>query len=174
MTLQEFTMAMNPLLNRFKRNYTGDVLDLIYTEVKNLTLGDFKRLVAHLNGTLRMAPMVPDVRKGIGELNIRPVVHVVPSETNYNTSRRAQDDVLYRLRDNIWANQDYIFIRGEDPKFIIKDQHPHNPLVVEDSQFGPEKLKEAKDHLAKGTYSQYVSKPPKIEDFKTPQFEGSP
>lgn len=160
MTLQEFQSAVNPLVNRFKKNYTGDVMDLIYSEVRSITMEQFKSVVAYLNGTMRFAPMVPDFRDALLKLNIRP------SEYSIGTQAvpKQNEDFLYHLRDNIWATNDYLYIRGHRHAFIVKSHSPENPLVIEDAEKRSQRISLVKKHLENGTYRDYVLEKEKLEE----------
>lgn len=157
MNYQEFSASINPLLSRFKNAYNGDVLSLVFDEVKSLTLLDFKRLVAHLNGSLRFAPMVPDFKKGVEELRLIRPNHLVIVSPTYRPEQR--EDLIYQIRDNIWADNAYIFIRSVDgarSSFILKADHPEHPLVMEDKEVRNQRIAEAKKHLASNTYKGFM------------------
>lgn len=167
MTNQEFSAAINPLLGRFKNAYNGDVLALIFDEVKNITLLDFKRLIAHLNGSSRFAPMVPDFRKGIMELSIAMTKRMAIVNPDY---RPVNEDFVYQVRDNIWANNSYVYIREDSEgkcKFIIKALHPDHPLVIEAKEVMKERIAEIKKHLVDRTYAQFMEqRQSNIKDMK--------
>lgn len=157
MTLQEFQASMVTLLNRWPRGYSGDQLSLVYDEVKTLIKPDFDRLVRHLLGSSRVAPMVPDFRKAVQDLGIR--TRPVLAEVTPAMAVPQVEDFTYHIRDNIWANNEYIFLRGATVRqcsFIIKSEHPDHPLVIEDKAVREGKIKEIKQHLAKNTYSKFM------------------
>lgn len=167
MTLQEFTTKMNPLLEKGRKTYTGSVLDLIFREVKNLSLFDFERLVTHLNGSQRYAPLVPEFRKAIQELSIKPEKKFQVVDENYSSGPKQDEDFLYHLRENVWANNDYILVRGNTVKecgFIIKADYPHNPVVKQCADVHAQKIKECKEHLKNKTHPQFEQS--KIAEFK--------
>lgn len=157
MTLQEFTAKMNPLLEKGRKTYTGSVLDLIFAEVKNITLSDFERLVKHLNGSARFAPMVPDFRKAILELNIKPIRPKL--EIVETTAHILQpENFLYHLQGNAWADNNYIYLRGNTIRecgFVVKMDQPHHPLVKLDEEVREQKIKECKEHLKNRTFPKF-------------------
>jgi len=158
MTLQEFQAKLTPIITRWPRAYSGDQLSLVYDVVKTLSVPDFERLVRHLLGSSRYAPMVPDFQKGISELSLRtkPVLATVTE----SISVPVVEDHTYKIRDNIWANNDYIFVRGKTIReniFIFKSENPNHPLALEDKKVRTERINEIKSHIAKNTYSQFMS-----------------
>lgn len=155
MTFPEFDNAMLPLKNRFKSQYNGDVLVSIFDAVKSLDVDDFKRIVPHLNGRVRTVPLVPEFEKAMAELNIRPQYNNV-----YPISHHTQEEenFLYCIREEYWADNTHIFIRGPRPGFIIKKDHPAHPMVIEDSQVRSLRISEIKKHLTQNTYSQLMTK----------------
>ncbi len=170
MTLQEFTAKMNPLLEKGRKTYTGSVLDLIFKEVKNLSSLDFERLVAFLNGSQRFAPLVPEFRKAIQDLGLKPDKKFQIVDASF-TPRQTEDHV-YHLRENVWANNDYILVQGSSVKecgFIIKADYPNNPVVEEDDKVRSSKIQEIKNHIKNGTYPRYQQS--KINEFKKLDFE---
>jgi hypothetical protein len=154
MTDQEFQTAISPILLKWPRGYSGDQVHLVKEEVKMLSHPDFVRLVRHLLGSMRVAPMVPDFKKGIQELGIS---FRRESYSNAATPQIIQsENFLYQIRDNIWADDNYILIRGEKPSFIVKADHPNHPYVLEDAEVRSQKLKQTKEHLHKRTYEKFM------------------
>lgn len=136
MNFQEFNAKMSPLINRFKKGYNGDLLALVFEEVKNITSVDFERLVTHLLGSSRVAPMVPDFRKAINDLGIKYINHTHQENSAYakNNGRMTGIDWEYPVRKHIWANSRYFFIREPDsaPRFIIKSLCVDDGLIQDD------------------------------------------
>jgi hypothetical protein len=153
-SLQEFQSAMVTILNRWPRAYSGDQLSLIYDDLKTLNRPDFDRLARHLLGVSRVAPMIPEFRKALTELNIRtrPVLATGPERI----ATPQVEDFLYHVRENIWANNNFIFIRGPRPTFIVKADHLDNELVKEAEAVKGQRIAEIKKHLAANTYSKHV------------------
>lgn len=154
MNFQEFQTAINPILARWPRAYSGDQVQLIHDEVKAFSRADFDRLVKLLLGSHRQAPMVPDFQKGIQSIGIRPMIQIY--SPTQSVERKLEDNFLYCIRDNIWADNHYIYIREGKPTFIIKADAPSHPLVLEDSQVREERIKEVRAHLSKNTYSRFI------------------
>lgn len=154
MTLLEFQSAFTPIGAKWPRGYSGDQIQLIFDELKTLSHADFVRLVRHILGTARIAPMIPDFQKAVRDLNIHPVLHVVPQ--NHQAQASTDENFLYQVRENVWADNTHIFIRGERPGFILKKDHPTNELVVLDSQVRSQKISIIKKHLTQNTYSKLM------------------
>jgi hypothetical protein len=156
MTLQEFEVSFNPILNRWKRAYSGDQLQLVYEEVKTLLKTDFDRVVGNLLGSSRVQPMIPDFRKAVMDLGIRaldPKFQTLAPNYYY----RPEEDFVYHVIDNVWANNEYVFIRGDKQIFVSKKDSPAHPLVIQANEVKAERIKEIKDHLAKNTYSIFMA-----------------
>lgn len=153
MNFLEYDAAMLPLKNRFKNQYNGDVLVSIFDTVKNLNVDDFKKVVPYLNGRVRTVPMVQEFEKAMLELNVRPRLALYqPGESHVQTV----EDFTYCIRENIWADNTYIFMRGPRPSFIVKKDHPTHPLVIEDNEVRTLRIKEVKQHLAQNTYTKFM------------------
>lgn len=151
MNRSEFDASMTLLTIRFKRAYNGDILALVFEAVKNITSIDFERVVAHLLGSCRYAPMVPDFRKAVNELSIKNL-HVVKYSdyaqglsSGPSTYRSAVEmvDHCYPIKKNLWANKKYFLVREKDerPRFIIKSLCDDEALLSSD--------KKAKEHYYK-------------------------
>lgn len=158
MNQQEFQTAISPILLKWPRGYSGDQVQLINDEVKMISHPDFVRLVRHLLGSMRVAPMVPDFKKGIQDLGIRPILQRAESRQDYQPIHQ-EEDFLYQVRENIWADNKYIFIRGANNRtsgFILKADHPTHPYVLEDKEVRAERIKEIKNHLKNRSYSKFM------------------
>lgn len=98
--------------------------------------------------------MVPDFKKGITDLGIRllKVAHNQPTQSQAQTI----ENYYYCIRENIWADNTHIFIRGSRPSFIIKKDSPDHPYVAEDYQVRSARIKEIKDHLSKNSFQKFM------------------
>lgn len=158
MDKQSFEQRFMKIISTFgAKNYSQDRVSIIYSEVKNLTSDDFSRLVDHLIGSSKMAPLVPDFRRSIAELGLRaqrPRLDVIETTASIVQA----ENFIYHLQDNAWANNTHIFTRGPSVRecgFVLKEEHPHHPLVKLDEQVRDERLKEIKSHLLKGTLPRF-------------------
>lgn len=167
MNYQEFSAKINPILNRFNKAYNGDILAMVFDEVKNITSADFERLVKHLLGSYRVAPMVPDFRKAITDLAIKKTGfdnYAVSHEIVKNNGSNGID-WEYPVQKGIWANSRYFFIREEGShRFIIKDMCDNKELLEADKEAAKkcipffEKIT-AHDYDGKlGTYTEHYQK----------------
>lgn len=168
MNLQDFQTAISPIVSRWPRGYSGDQLQLIQEEVKMLSHPDFVRLVRHLLGSSRVAPMVPDFRKAITDLGLKAQRRPEVVETTYSSAPTEPENFLYHLMENFWADNKYIFIRGDKPSFVIKNDYPSHPLVIKDCNVRDQKIKECKLHLVKGTHAKFEQD--KINDMRRVNF----
>lgn len=168
MNFQEFNAKMNPLLNRFKKGYNGDLLALVFEEVKNITSQDFERLVTYLLGSCRVAPMVPDFRKAINDLAIKSIAlagNDMPAIAR-NNGILTGIDWEYPVKKGIWASSRYFFFRdGTDKhRFMIKSMCVDNELLEEDKEAAKkwipffEKITAANYDGKLGTYSEHLKK----------------
>ena len=156
MTLQEFQTAIHSIVMRWPRAYSGDQLQLLFDEMKMIPRPDLDRVVKHLLGSSRVAPMIPDFKKAVNDLAIRPAYYHNPAP---EARTIVPEDFEYQIRDNIWANNDYVFIRGTDIRtnsFISKKDYPDHPLVKEDAQVRSFKISVVKKHLENKTYNTYM------------------
>lgn len=155
LTLQEFQIAMTKLVQdpRFKRAYSGDVLDLIYHEVKYAKFEKFKYICDQLLGSSKTAPLVPDFKRAMQENGVKKFA---TQNTNYSEPTSVQSGPVYHLVDDVWATDNDIVIRGGAPRFIIKDQAPEHPLVKLDKEVRSEKLREANKAISEGRYGEYL------------------
>lgn len=153
MTFQEFQASITPIVARWPRGYSGDQLQLVHDEVKTISKPDFDRVVRHLLGISRIAPMVPDFRKAVSDLGIKPqfVPHPIQERAISYTNR---ENHTYWIRENIWANDDYVYVRPLS--FIVKKFHLDHPLVLEDAEVREFRLSEIRTHLKNGTYSKLI------------------
>jgi hypothetical protein len=138
MNFNEFNVKMNPLINRFKKGYNGDVLALVFEEVKNITMTDFERLVTHLLGSSRIAPMVPDFRKAINDLGVKSISlagYDAPA-IQKNNGILTGIDWEYPVKKGVWANSRYFFFRdGTDKhRFMVKSQCVDSELLELDQE----------------------------------------
>lgn len=160
MNYQEFQTVITPIIIRWKTAYSGDQLKLIHEALDCYGMSDFKKVVDHLLGTQRVAPMIPDFKKAFFDLNIKATLKVVSPNFQPASSPRGEEDYMYHLRDNIWANNTFVFIRGETVKAcssINKKDYPTHPLVVEDANVRSLKIAEVKKHLENRTYDSFMN-----------------
>ena len=151
MTQMEFQKLISPILTRWTRGYSADQVSLLHSEFKNISSGNFERLVTHLLGTMRVAPMVPDFKKAMMEMGIR-AERFESNKIQVKDGPKVLDigeNYLYCVRDNIWADNFYVFIRGSKPTFIIKADAPNHPYVIEDREVRSERIKEIKSNQIK-------------------------
>lgn len=155
MTPLEFQSAFHPIEVRWKRAYNADQIALIHEAICHYTFEQLQTVVKHLLGSQRMAPMVPDFQRCFQEMRFVPRGNIQYSAPSVAQSR---DNFQYCIRDNIWADDNYVFIRGNTVRnnsFIIKRDYPDHPLVLEDKEVRPARLAEIKEHIKKGTYSKF-------------------
>lgn len=164
MTPQEFQSAFNPIGSRWRKAYNADQVSLIHEAVKDFTFEQLKTVVNKLLGSQRLAPMVPDFERTFQELRFYPVYSKSTFQATPNI--RVGEDFLYRVRDNIWANNTHVFIRGEKPSFILKDDEPENELVKEAEAVKKSRIAEIKSRLTKNSYAPYDDK----ENFESEGF----
>lgn len=167
---QQFTKVINLFGAKF---YTQDRVNLIYDTVKHLSSDDFIRVVRHFLADARQAPLVRDFQIVIQELGLkreRPTV--IEGELSKAPGKQ---NWLYHVRDDIWADNDYVFIRGALPTFIIKQDHPSNPLVIEAMSVRAERIREILELMKKGEYPKYaVSRPKGVYGLSKVNFEPEP
>lgn len=156
MTLQDFQASFTPILNRWKRGYSGDQLQIVYEEVKTLLKADFDRVVTNLLGTSRIQPMVPDFRKAVSDLGIRAVSPVIQNAP-LNFFHKHTEDYVYHVDGNVWANNKYVFIRSAKQAFILIEEYPDHPYVQQAKAVKAERVVEIKKHISNNTYSQFHS-----------------
>jgi hypothetical protein len=154
MTPEDFKAGMAKVVfhPKWKSFYTGDVLDQIFKEVNHLSVDQLRKICETFVGSARTAPLVPEFRSKLLEYGLTPKRSHERPAPYVSTA----DDLVYHLKDNIWANNEYIYIRGPKPSFIAKKNAPDHPLVKEDAELGPSRRKVAKSHLDEGTYQKYV------------------
>lgn len=153
MTAQEFQSAFNGLGQRWKRAYNGDQVELIKRVADRYSFEQFKAVCERLLGASRYAPMVPDFEKTFAEMRFFPARSV--SEHSPTPNIRVAEDFLYRVRDNIWATNTHVYIRGLKPSFIIIADEPENELVKEAMAVKSSRIAEIKSHLQKNTYARF-------------------
>lgn len=158
MDKQVFEQRFMKIISTFgAKNYSAERVALIYAEVKAFSVSDLEKLINHMVGNQRFAPLLGDFKKVISEMGFRPEIRRDYVETTFSAPK-AEDDYLYHLRENYWADNKYIHVRGKTLRecgFIIKSEHPGNPLVIEDCNVREQKIKEVKLHLVKGTYPKF-------------------
>lgn len=154
MILSEFKSSMAPIVDRWPRAYTHNIMPLIYDEVKDLTVFDMDQISKNLLGSMRGAPMVPDWKKAVESLGFRAKPR--PGAPIFTPAPAYVENFDYCVRDNVWADNDYIIIRGGKPMFIIKKASPNHPFVLEDAEVRQERLKEVRMYFNKGEYWKYL------------------
>jgi hypothetical protein len=167
MNNQEFSAKINPLINRFNKAYNGDVLALIFDEVKNVTSTDLERLVMYLLGSHRVAPMVPDFRKAINDLGIKKqYIAQKASDVQIILGNGSGGvDWDYPIEKGVWANSKYFIIRDGGPhRFIIKAMCDNQDLLDKDKEAAKkwipffEKITDPKYKGELGTYTEHYQK----------------
>lgn len=145
LTPQEFQSAFFQIEARWKKAYNADQVALIKDVSDKYSFEQFRSVCTRLLGSMRSAPMVPDFEKCFTDLRI------VPRGNNYYPSAaspvQSEANFEYQLRDNIFADNNYIFIRGNTVRtcsFIVKADHPTHPLVLEDREVRSSRLQEIK------------------------------
>lgn len=158
MDKQTFEQRFMKIIANFSaKNYSPDRVALIFQEVRHLAVADFERLINHMIGNNRYPPLVSDFRKAIAELNIKAQPRNDYIETTFSAPKQ-EENYHYHLKDHYWADNTHIHVRGKTLRecgFVIKNDHPGNPLVIEDCNVRESKIKECRLHLSKGTFPKF-------------------
>lgn len=120
------------IINQFgAKSYSQDRINLIFNEVRGISSSDFDKMILHFVGGSKAAPLVPDFRQAIRDLNIRSLgVAKEPTTQSANNSM----DWEYPVKENVWANRNYFFFRGgKYHRFLIKDMCEDRQLLEEDA-----------------------------------------
>jgi hypothetical protein len=128
------------------KNYSQDRINMIFDVVKAIEPKDLERVVNHFVGNSRTAPLVKDFQLAISELGIKKRFTVVSDEPRA-PHQSSEDDFVYHVRDELWANNDYVYIRGDRPSFIIKKASPDHPYVLEANAVRSERIAAIKAEL---------------------------
>ena len=178
MTQMEFQKIIAPVLTRWTRGYSSDQVSLLHSEFQTISSANFERLVTHLLGTMRVAPMIPDFKKAMMELGIRGE-RVESSTSKTYVGPKTLDlgeNYLYCVRDNIWADNFYIFIRGKTVRecaVVIKADHPDHPYVKEDAVVRNQRIQELKQTQIKQMNKRHQASGFRKPDFSDFQPEGA-
>jgi hypothetical protein len=145
LTIQEFQSAFFPIENRWKKAHNGDQVALIKEVADRYTFEQFKSVCKYILGSTTRAPMVPDFEKAF--IHMRFVPKSSQSYSQTASVVRSEEDFFYHLRDNIWASNEYIHIRNEEPSkcsFILKKDNPNHELVQLDRELCGQRIAEIK------------------------------
>lgn len=157
MDKQIFEQRFMKIISTFgSKNYSGERVALIFDEVKFLSIADFEKLVNHMIGNQRFAPLLSDFKKAIAEMGLRPERKFQVIETT--AAKIYPENYFYHLEGNAWADNFYIYLRGRTIRecgVVIKADQPHHPLVLLDDQVREERIKEVKEHLKNNTYPKF-------------------
>lgn len=177
MDIKAFEQRFMKIITTFgAKNYSQDRVSIIFHEVKNFSASDFERVVSHLIGNQRVAPLVAEFRRTISDLGLRPERKLEIVEA---TSHQVYpENFLYHLEGNAWADNYYIYLRGTNIRecsFVVKADQPHHPLVLLDEQIREQRIKEAKEHIKNKTYPKFEeSKNSEMRRLHFPDFTRGP
>lgn len=129
----EFQEAFGKLARRWPKSYSEDQVDIVYQSVKDLSFGDFSRLVERVLSSMKAAPTpseFADIRRAMGFVSKVPVIRTE------SVKLAKSNGPTYKIREGVFANERYISShRNGTPFFVWKDDAPTHPLVVEDAAF---------------------------------------
>lgn len=148
MTLQEFEPLFKKITSRWPRSYSAEQVSLAYKAAQSIKVEDFEDIVNSLLASSRNAPMVVDIQAAARALGAK-----IGSYRGQESTRQTAtpNGSRYKLRDNIFADNNYVYRQGHDvasSSFIIKRDSPDHPLVKEDKIFraqGKHQLTENQD-----------------------------
>lgn len=131
MTKNDYEQLFVKLIAQFGvKTYSQDRVNLIFDEVKNVTSSDFDRLVRHFIGTAKSAPLVPDFRKAISDLNIKFISSYTAPIQDLSSNKLGWE---YPVKVCVWANSRYFYFREGDGihRFMIKADCQDKELLEE-------------------------------------------
>lgn len=171
MDKQIFEQRFMKIISTFgAKNYSAERVTLIFNEVKFLSISDLEKLINHMIGNQRLAPLLADFKRAMSELSLRAERRFTVIETT--ATKIYPENYYYYLEENAWADNLYIYLKGTNIRssgFIIKSDFPYHPLVLLDEQVREQRISEIKAHLKNGSLPKFEES--NIAEMKRINFE---